>query len=187
MRLTAVLLCGFLAAASSLAGQDEPAAAPATGAGLHEVRTVYLLPMAHGFDQFLASRLTRGGAVQVVADPAKADAIFTDRLGLNLERKLDELYPPSVKPAPKESDEAKGEAKEETTQASAQFANEAPPVPVSSFSRGKGTLFLVSAQSRSVLWSTFEKNRGVQPEALNKMADRVASRFERQIKPKRAR
>jgi hypothetical protein len=179
MRLTAVLLCGFLAAASSLAGQDAPAAAP----GLREVRTVYLLPMANGFDQFLASRLTRGGAVLIVADPAKADAIFTDRLGSNLERKLDELYPPPAKPEPAESEKKK----DETAEASAQFANAAPPVPVSSFSRGKGTLFLVSAESRSVLWSTFEKSRGVEPEALNKMADRVASRFEREIKPKPAR
>lgn len=177
MRLTAVLLCGFFAAASSLAGQDAPATA------LHEVRTVYVLPMAHGFDQFLASRLTRGGAVQVVADPLKADAILTDRLGVNLERKLDELYPPPAKPAPKESEDKKADAPE----ASAQFAGDAPPVPVSSFSRGKGTLFLVSAESRSVLWSTFEKSRGVAPEALNKMADRVASRFEREIKPKPAR
>lgn len=172
-----------------MAGQDAPAsesAQPATRSELQEVRTVYLLPMAHGFDQFLASRLTRGGAVQVVADPAKADAILTDRLDLNLERKLDELYPPPAEPAESKTDEKNAEEKTaETAEApSAKFADEAPPVRVSSFSRGKGTLFLVSTQSRSVLWSTFEKSGGAEPQVLNKMADRVVSRFEREIKPK---
>jgi hypothetical protein len=178
MRLTAVLLCGFFGAVSALAGQDAPPAAVA------EVRTVYVLPMAHGLDQFVASRLTRGRAVQIVADPSKADAILTDRLGASLEQKLDELYPSAPKPEPK-ADKEKAD-KDSKSGSTAEFASEAPPVPVSSFSRGKGTIFLVSTQSRAVLWSAFEKSSGTTPEALNKTADRIATRFERAVKPKPA-
>jgi hypothetical protein len=45
------------------------------------VRTVYILPMAGGLDQYLAGWLTREHIMQVVTDPRAADAVFTDRLG----------------------------------------------------------------------------------------------------------
>src|SRR5678809_764458 len=45
------------------------------------VKTVYLLPMAGGLDQYLALQLTSGGVLQVVTDPKKADAILTDGIG----------------------------------------------------------------------------------------------------------
>ena len=56
------------------------------------VKTVYLLPMAGGLDQYLALQLTSGGVLQVVTDPKKADAIFTDGIGARLEDSLSELY-----------------------------------------------------------------------------------------------
>src|SRR5438132_12916217 len=61
---------------------------------LQQVQSVYILAMGSGMDQFLANRLTRFGKMQVVADPQRADAILTDRLGEVFEKKLDELYPP---------------------------------------------------------------------------------------------
>ena len=68
-----------------------------TGASrkLSEVQTIYVLPMSSGMDQYLASRLTRGHILQVVTDPAKADAILTDHLGAAFEDSLKELYLPS--------------------------------------------------------------------------------------------
>jgi hypothetical protein len=60
---------------------------------LSEVQTIYVLPMYSGMDQYLASRLTRGHILQVVADPAKADAILTDHLGAAFEASLKDLYP----------------------------------------------------------------------------------------------
>src|SRR5437762_7219070 len=56
------------------------------------VKTVYLLPMAGGLDQYLALKLTSGGVLQVVTDPKKADAILTDGIGARLEDSLTELY-----------------------------------------------------------------------------------------------
>jgi hypothetical protein len=76
-----------------------------TGASrkLSEVQTIYVLPMSSGMDQYLASRLTRGHILQVVTDPAKADAILTDHLGAAFEDSLKELYP-ELKPAPEKPD-----------------------------------------------------------------------------------
>src|SRR5258708_6895341 len=67
-------------------------AVPAPASGLGHTRTVYLLRMSSGLDQYLAVGLTKGSVLQVVADPQKADAIFTDHLGEGLEAKLDDLY-----------------------------------------------------------------------------------------------
>src|SRR6476469_11172756 len=56
------------------------------------VKTVYVLPMAGGLDQYLALQLSSGGILQVVTDPKKADAILTDGIGTRLEDSLTELY-----------------------------------------------------------------------------------------------
>ena len=56
------------------------------------VKTVYLLPMAGGLDQYLALQLTSAGVLQVVNDPKKADAILTDAIGARLEETLTGLY-----------------------------------------------------------------------------------------------
>jgi hypothetical protein len=68
---------------------------------LLQVKTVYMLPMRFGFDQYLASELVRSGTVRVVLDPAKADAVFTDRVGDAVQQKLNAMYPPPAKEVPK--------------------------------------------------------------------------------------
>src|SRR5678815_5872407 len=65
---------------------------PAANAQVSAVKTVYVLPMAGGLDQYLALRLTSQGVLQVVTDPQKADAILTDGIGARLEASLTELY-----------------------------------------------------------------------------------------------
>src|SRR5450631_715542 len=64
----------------------------ANAADLHAVKTVYLLSMANGMDQYLAGRLTAGSVIQVVTDPHKADAVFTDHVGEAFEKSLDDLF-----------------------------------------------------------------------------------------------
>ncbi len=76
----------------------------ASGANLGDLKTVYLLPMPGGLDQYLAIRLTTGSILQVVTDPQKADAIFTDRIGSGLEETLAELY--NEKSKDKDKDDA---------------------------------------------------------------------------------
>ena len=67
------------------------AAMTATAASLSGVKTVYLLPMPGNLDQFLAMRLTIGAILQVVTDPANADAIFTPQTGAAFEQRMTEL------------------------------------------------------------------------------------------------
>ena len=136
----------------------------ALGAGIGEVQSVYLLPMAGGLDQHLANRLT--GVFRVVTDPKLADAIFTEQLGAPFELKLAELYPP---PKP---DEEKAEKDD----------RQAPPVP--SFARGKGTIFLVDLKSRAVIWSAYQKRSGSAPDTMDRAAVQIVQQIKKQQKSK---
>ncbi|MGO9131619.1 MAG: hypothetical protein ACLQIS_18040 [Bryobacteraceae bacterium] len=173
MKIASVLLCGLFAFAMGASAQ------------LANVHSVYLLPMAGGLDQDLANRITNAGLFQVVTDPKKADAVFTDRVGTELEAKLAELYPepPAPKPpaaAAKTSEGANpGEAKEEP----AAEAKQAPP-PVSTFGKGKGTIFLVDRRSRAVLWSTYVQPKSTMSREMDRTAREIVGRLQRVLKGK---
>ena len=169
MKLAAVLLSGFLGCA--ICGAADP--------GLAQVRSVYLFPMTNGLDQYLANRLTNLGVFRVVTDPKKADAVLTDRLGAAFESRLAELYPEP--PPPKPAGDAKKKEEKEEKQ---ETASPAEPPRASSFARGKGTLFLVNARARSVLWSIYEKPRNSTPTELDRTAARIAERLKRELTPK---
>lgn len=149
----------------------------ATAAQLNGIRTVYILPMGSGMDQYVANRLTRSGVLQVVADPQRADAILTDRLGSALESRLDELYPAPKKEKDEEDEEDSKTEKALTAREQAQFR--AP-----SFGRGKGTVFLVDRKTRDVLWSIYERPHSASADELNRTADRIAARLKRDLKGK---
>src|SRR5215469_13013420 len=109
MKRLFVLLCGFGALAF---GQD-----------VANVRSVYLLPMARGMDQYLANWLTQDHVFRVVTDPKRADAVFTDRIGQSFEDKLADLIgspeqanPPASAKAdpPKKDSSAKDESRQES-------------------------------------------------------------------------
>ena len=70
-----------------------PLMAGAAETAASNVHTVYIMPMQHGLDQYIANQLTREHVLDVVADPARADALFTDRLGDALETELEKLHP----------------------------------------------------------------------------------------------
>jgi hypothetical protein len=176
MRLLTVLLSVFSAAA--FAAPEAP---------LEQVRSVYLLPMANGFDQYLANQLTGGRVLRVVTDPKQADAVLTERLGPAFEERLATLIPPppAPKPAPaakgadKKTDEAAEEAEPQDKMKGADMSHAA-----STFGRGKGTLFLVDAHSHDVLWSIFEKPKDTSAEELDRAAKRIAERLKESRKPK---
>jgi len=144
------LLTAFLAAGLSILAADLPG-----------VKTVYLMPMSGGLDQYLAIRLTNGGAIQVVTDPQKADAILTDRIGSNFEEKLQDLYGEKKKPDGKLSAE--------------DFAR-----PTSQpGSRGKGSLFLVDRQSRLILWSIYAKPKSTDADEMNHLAAKIVDKLDK--------
>jgi hypothetical protein len=130
-------------------------------------------------DQYLANRLAESGVFQVVTDATKADAVFSDRLGETLEQKLRELNPAPA-PPPKE-EKKEGDKKEEDkkeTEARTDDRNYRPP---STFSRGKGNIFLVDRKSGNVVWSHFEKPRSFTPEELSRTAQRIVQELKRDM------
>jgi hypothetical protein len=124
------------------------------------MRSVYVLPMAGGLDQYLAAQLAHEHVMQVVADPKLADTVLTDRLGGSFEQTLAKLHP-----------------REEET--SAADPDEAPHHIFQSGGGAKGTVFLVDAKSRQVIWSDFEKPpRTVSGTNLNRHAERIAKKLQ---------
>ena len=63
------------------------------GADLAGVKTVYVMPMSRGLDQYLASRLTADHVFQIVTDPKLADAVLTDRIGEAFQIQLESFSP----------------------------------------------------------------------------------------------
>ena len=139
--------------------------AGASGAGLGDVKTVYLLPMSGSLDQYLAIRLTTGSILQVVTDPQKADAIFTDRIGSGLEETLADLY----------NDKPKDQGKDE-------FGAGKPNSPP--ITRGRGAIFLVDRKTRDVLWAASERPKNSSPEEVERAADRIAGKLARSLEGK---
>ena len=135
------------------------------GADSSGVQTVYLLPMANGLDQYVANRLAASGVFQVTTDPTKADAIFTDKLGEAFEQRLDSLILPPVEKSSKGSKAEDGAAPRAST-----------------FSRSKGTIFLVDAATRAVLWSIYEPPKNTSPGELDRTAQRIVGSLKAPVK-----
>jgi hypothetical protein len=159
-----------LATASLLSAQEPPVPLRP----LQATRTVYLLPVPGGFDQYLASQLARQGVFEVVIDPALADAVLTTYIGKSFEEKLKELYPePEPEPA--------GGQPEGQTQDAAQREYRTFQQG-SSFARGRGNVFLVDPRSRRVLWSAYVLPKNNTPAGLDKAAREVVKRLSGDLK-----
>ncbi|MDQ6704722.1 MAG: hypothetical protein M3Z85_02025 [Acidobacteriota bacterium] len=140
------------------------------GAQLTDVHSVYLFPMAGGLDQYVANHLTSSHVYRVVSDPKLADAIFTDHIGEAFEYRLEHINPP---PPPEEDED------DEDSKPVVKTEPEAPRV--SSFSRGKGTIFLVDAKSKQVLWSDYERPRDTSSKQLDRTAGRIVARLNKTL------
>lgn len=138
---------------------------PPAHAEVFGVKTVYVLPMARGLDQYLALQLTSSGVLQVVTDPKKADAIFTDAIGARLEERLNGLY---------------GALEKTDKDSKTEFAHPA----MQPLSRSPGIIFLVNRTSRDVLWSTFEQPKNTQPKDLKQAAEKIVERLTKAEKSK---
>jgi hypothetical protein len=137
-------------------------AASSPAAQLKDVKSVYFYPMPGGFEQHLASRMVKDHVYQVVSDPKLADAVFTDQISDSFLYKLDHINTP---PPPANSSGSMSSMNAEVPHAS-------------SFSRGKGTLFLVDSKSKQIVWSTYEKPKDTLPATLNKTAKKVVEKLE---------
>ncbi len=148
-------------------------------------RTVYVMPMAHGMDQYIANSLTNTRTLQVTTEPSKADLVLTDRVDADLDEFLD-----YNKPRPRRTSEppsAVGQGQNDHTMMPDMLnAVIAVPSPgrISSLTRPKGTLFLVDATSRQIVWSTFETTKNQNPKQLARLAQRVVERLKNELPPR---
>ena len=159
--LLLILLTGAL-----LSGQD-----------LSNVHFVYLLGMGRGLDQYLANRLTAEHIFQVVTNPKMADAVFCDRIGPALEDKLADLQgnpEPVSKPA----------KEEERASPSTALPQLSGPTQTSTFTSGKGTVFLVDPKTHRVLWSAYQPPKSSRSDDLNRTASDIVSRLKHDLKAK---
>jgi len=145
----------FLLLAASLA---------ASALDLGGIKTVYMLPMANGLDQYLAIQLTTGSVLQVVTDPQKADAILTDHVGSSLEQKLDELY---------------GQKKKEDQDV---FGSQRPVSQ--SISRARGAIFLIDRKTRNVVWSDYEPLKNTTQPEVKHIAEKIVAKLAKDVKGK---
>ena len=153
---------------------------------LPNVKTVYMMQMTNGLDQYLANQLTKRGVFEVVTDPDIADAVFTDRIGTAFEQKWAELYPPP--PPPKEVEEEKDtkENKESAKNGKTMDTIEntvAPAVHMSSFGKGRGNVFLVSRKTRAIVWSHYAIPKDGRSKSMNSLADKVINQLTEDLKP----
>lgn len=145
---------------------------------LRQVHTVYLLPMTSGMDQYLANRLNESGLFEVVTDPQKADAVFTDRIGEALEIRMNELYPtPEILAKKKKEEEDKKKGNTDFYE-----DDKNSPVHLTSFGKGKGMFFLVDRHKRVVLWSTYARPKNFSADQLNRTAREVTARLQKDMK-----
>lgn len=148
------------------AAPPKGSANPAKPSGaLDAVKRVYLLPMSSGLDQHLASEFTRQGKLEVVIDPKKADAVFTDRLGESFEAKVSELFPAKEKEEVKKSESIRG--------------------PGFSGKRNTGTVFLVDPKSMTVLWSVYEPPKDSSRDSLVACARKIVELFAEAKEPRK--
>jgi len=162
-------------------------AAMVCAADLANVHTVYLLKMAKGLDQFLASRLTADHVFRIVTDPKLADAVFTDQLGEGFQAKLEEISPtpesekPAPPPKPKKTEDDAASANPMLGDTVNKLSS---PDASSSFGHAKGTVFLVDAKSRQVIWSVYQPAKGGTPKEMDRTAIDIVSRIKKDLNPK---
>lgn len=155
------------------------------GAELAAVHTVYMMPMAHGFEQYLANTLTNEHVFVIVTDPKMADAVLTDHIGEALQERLDVMLtvPPPEKPDPKDGEKSgTEEPKAGHTSSLADPQNKlTSPGASSTVGHGKGTVFLVDAKSRQVLWSTYELPKDATARESDRIASAIVSRLKKDM------
>jgi hypothetical protein len=130
-----------------------------SGAQLKDVKSVYFYPMTGGFDQLLADQIVTEHIFKVVPDPKLADAVFTDELSELFLYKLDHIQTPPA-------------AAKTSGSTSSMGATETAPHP-NTFTRGRGTVFLVDIKSKQVIWSAFQKPRNKSADQLHNTAKKV--------------
>jgi len=160
--------------------------------------------MARGLDQYLANQLTNQRLFKVVTDPKLADAIFTDHLSEGFQEQLEDISPTPKPPEPPKPAEpepaAKSADKPAAGEPKAKPGEEGPKTPDilakaenklsnpaanAGFGRAHGTVFLVDAKSRQVVWSIYDPPKDFAGKEMDRTASDIVSRLKRELNPKK--
>lgn len=144
-------------------------ASSAVAADLTSAQPVYFWPMESALDQYVAQEAAAVGAVSVTVDPKLAKAILTDRIDSKFLEAMDDLFP-----LPKPEGDAE---EEEESNDSVETGLQKPRAGNRPLGRPHGTLFLVDAKTRRVLWSTFLGDFDRSPKKLHGEAKQVVERL----------
>ena len=156
------------------------------------MHAVYVMPMGHGMDQYLANRLAGQHLFRVVTDPKLADAVLSDHVGDSLQSEIASMLP---NPEPVKHAEPAKEPKDPKTPPPgtpppsmvAMMADPESRADVApqrgTFGRGRGTIFLVDLRSRQVLWSVFEPSKGMDSKEMDRTATDIVSRLSKELNP----
>jgi hypothetical protein len=143
---------------------------------LGNVHTVYMLPMAHGLEQYLANTLTGEHVFVIVTDPKMADAVLTDHVDAGLQLKLDTMLTPP--PAETKEDGKDAAPKGSIFEPANKVDN---PAATSNVGRGRGMVFLVATKSRQVLWSSYDLPKDNTSKELDRIASAIVSRLRKDM------
>ena len=158
-----------------------------SAADLAGVHTVYVMPMGHGMDQYLANRLAGQHLFRVVTDPKLADAVLCDHIGDSLQAELEAMLP---NPEPVKRVEPEKEPKDPKLPPPSMVAMMADPesragagTPRTTLGGGHGTVFLVDLKSRQVLWSIFDPSKDMDSKEMDRTASDIVSRLSKDLNP----
>ena len=138
--------------------------------------------MGGGLEQYLANQLTAKGVLEVVTDPKLADAVLAENIGPDFEARLKELLPPppAPEPTPEVQDAKKAKEKDKGKAGETEYMTSATQ-RTSSFSRGRGNLFLVDLKSRSVVWSTHSVSKYRTADEYDRTSAKMAEALARDL------
>lgn len=146
--------------------------------------------MSKGLDQYLASRLIADHVFQITTDPKLADAVLTDQIGEAFQLRLEEIFPTPEAPKPAPPPETAKDAKDKLADEGfnpilGDTVNKLDdPSLRSTFGRSKGTVFLVDAKSRQVVWSMYQPPKGASSKDMDRTATDIVSRLKKDLKGK---
>ena len=137
-------------------------------------RTVYVLEMTNGLDQYLSNRLTSSRVMWVVLEPTSADAVLTESLDEPFWGWLARTYPrPAGATTPTTAANGTENAPPESPDGRGPATAKQPMVS----SKRPGMVFLVDPRRRVVLWSAWENPKNPSAIELGHSAERIANQL----------
>jgi hypothetical protein len=140
-------------------------------------RTVYVLEMTNGLDQYLSNRLTSARVMWVVLEPTSADAVLTESLDEPFWSWLARTYPRPASATPAAPATSAASGTESAPQGSPEGRGPVSAKQPMASSKRPGMVFLVDPRRRVVLWAAWENPKNPSAIELGHSAERIANQL----------